>query len=122
MKVELPWPPSAHNPNSRKHWAVKRRAAEKYRQECWALTYQAAKGRKIPDVEPGSIDLYIDFYPPDRGRRDDDNLVAAFKSGRDGLADALGCDDRVFRIHPFLHDEVRRGGVVVVTIYGSGRQ
>lgn len=43
-----------------------------------------------------------------------DKLAAAFKAGRDGLADALGIDDARFRIHPYLHTSV--AGKVVVRL------
>jgi crossover junction endodeoxyribonuclease RusA len=58
----------------------------------------------------GDIHVWMDFYPPDRRNRDDDNLIAAFKSGRDGVADALGVNDKRFRIHPYVKSEV--GGMV----------
>jgi len=48
-------------------------------------------------VVDGRIKMKITFYPPDRKRRDDDNMIASFKAARDGLADALGVDDRRFR-------------------------
>lgn len=34
----------------------------------------------------------------------------------DALAEAMGIDDNRFRYRPFLHDEVRDGGEVVVSI------
>jgi hypothetical protein len=51
------------------------------------------------------LELSLNFYPRDRRKRDDDNLIASFKSGRDGIADALGVDDVNFlttaRLMPF---------------------
>ena len=44
----------------------------------------------------GDVHLWVDFYPPDKRRRDDDNVIAAFKAGRDGLADACVLMIRVF--------------------------
>ncbi len=41
-------------------------------------------------------------------------MIAAFKSGRDGLADALGVDDKLFRMHPEVSDSV--GGYVEVRL------
>lgn len=41
-------------------------------------------------------------------------MIAAFKSGRDGIADALGIDDRRFVCHPYVKDQV--GGMVKVRI------
>lgn len=41
-------------------------------------------------------------------------MIGAFKSGRDGLADAMGVDDRLFRLHVEVADRV--GGMVEVRI------
>jgi Holliday junction resolvase RusA-like endonuclease len=108
MKITLPWPPKELSPNARKHWAAKAKAAKKYRHEAFVITRQAG----IVINWPGDIHLWIKFYPPDRRRRDDDNIT--IKNARDGIADALGVDDRRFRAHPFLSDEVRPGGEVEI--------
>lgn len=71
-----------------------------------------AKGRISSN--PGRLHLWLDFYPPDRRHRDDDNLVASFKAGRDGVALALGIDDRRFICHPMVMDEI--GGYIKVRI------
>jgi len=70
----------------------------------------------------GQIHVFLDFCPPNRRARDDDNIVAAFKAGRDGLADALGIDDANFRTHPFLKTEeiVKPTGEVRVVVTGKG--
>ena len=105
----LPWPPKECSPNARVHWSKRSKAAKAYRQLCWALAKQAAI--QAPD---GALALWIDFYPPDRRQRDDDNLIAAFKSGRDGIAEALGINDKRFQTIPTMHDKT--GGYVVVRI------
>jgi len=112
MKIILPWPPKELSPNARVHWSVRARIAKNYRNECMVLTRNS--GAKID--WHGDIHLFIDFYPPDRRRYDDDNLSSRLKSGRDGVADALGVDDKRFRAHPYLRDDVRPGGEVVLRI------
>lgn len=112
-RVLLPWPPSALSPNSRSHWAVRARAAKSYRAECCWL----AKAADLRVSDEGVIHVGITFFPPSRHHFDDDNLVGRFKAGRDGLADALRVNDRRFRIHPALSDEVRPGGAVLVEIF-----
>ncbi len=62
----------------------------------------------------GDVHLWVDFYPPDKRARDQDNMLAAFKAGFDGLADALKVNDKRFRLHPYVKDEI--GGMVRVTI------
>jgi crossover junction endodeoxyribonuclease RusA len=109
--VTLPWPPKELSPNARSHWATKSKAAKAYRHACWTLA--KAAGIIAPET-PGRLHLWIDFYPPDRRHRDDDNMIAAFKSGRDGLADALGVNDRRFVCHPYVKDQI--GGMIKVRI------
>ena len=113
MQVTLPWPPKELNPNQRTHWAKKAKAAKAYRHACCVLALEAGAYVNTIDWE-GDIHVWIDFYAPDKRHRDDDNLIAAFKSGRDGLADALGVNDRRFRIHPYVKDGI--GGMVKVRI------
>jgi len=107
-EITLPWPPAALNPNKRCHWSTKAKAARSYRESCAELTEQS--GNSI-DWE-GDIHVWIDFYKPDRRHRDDDNMISAFKSGRDGMADALGVNDKRFRIHPYVKDEI--GGMIKI--------
>jgi len=73
-------------------------------------------------VPEGRALLAIEFLPPDRRKRDDDNMLAAFKAGRDGLADALGIDDNRFVTQLSVSDETVKGGAVRVRImkYTSG--
>lgn len=111
MSVVLPWPPKQLSPNARTHWAVKSKHAKAYRMACFGLCIQAKLEK--PETE-GRLHLWLDFYPPDRRHRDDDNMIASFKSGRDGIADALGIDDKRFICHPFVSDQI--GGMVKVRI------
>lgn len=110
-ELTLPWPPAACSPNARVHWARKSKAAKSYRAACHLLAKQA--GIKAPE---GEALLMIEFVPPDRRRRDDDNLLAMFKAGRDGLADALGIDDNVFATQIRVSKETTKGGAVRVRI------
>jgi crossover junction endodeoxyribonuclease RusA len=116
-RVILPWPPAELSPNWRGHWARRARAARSYRLTCRVLA--RAAGLTLPaEAGPAArIGLRCDFFPPSRARRDDDNLTARFKPGRDGIADALGCDDARFVSLTVLHAEPR--GCVVVTLLGA---
>jgi crossover junction endodeoxyribonuclease RusA len=107
-ELVLPWPYKALSPNARLHWRVTAPFKKMYRDACYVLTKQS--GIKV-DWD-GDVHVWIDFYPPDRRHRDDDNMIAAFKSGRDGVADALGINDKRFRIHPYVKSEI--GGMVKV--------
>ena len=108
--VILPWPPQVLSPNARPHWATKSKAAKSYRYRCFLEAKLAALA--APD---GRVLLVLEFLPPSARRRDDDNLLAMFKAGRDGLADALGIDDSVF-VSQVQIGAVRKGGAVRVTL------
>ena len=110
----LPWPSRDLHPNARVHWAKRAKAAKAAKAGAHMLALEAGWHRmQLPD---GRLHLWIDFYPPDRRRRDDDGLLASMKAARDGIADALGIDDARFVSHPYLKTEVRNGGEVRVRI------
>lgn len=118
FEVIFPWPSKDLNPNVRSHWSAKSKAAKAYRAACYVLTKQAlnGNGRNYPPLAE-KLHLWLSFYPPDRRHRDDDNMIAAFKSGRDGLAEALGINDKKFVTHPMVMGEI--GGMVKVRITGG---
>lgn len=109
-EVIFGWPPKELNPNFRGHWTVKNRATKAYKEACWALCKES--GMVAPDSK--RIALWLDFYPPDKRHRDDDNMIASFKAGRDGLALALGIDDKRFVLRPYVQDKI--GGFVKVKL------
>lgn len=108
MSLLLPWPPKELSPNARVHWSKRAKAAKKYRRDCYLLA--KAAGLQMPD---GKVLFSMTFYPPDSRRRDDDNLVAAFKSGRDGIAEAIGADDYRFSVYIDIGPKIRGGKVEV---------
>jgi crossover junction endodeoxyribonuclease RusA len=125
-KISLPWPPKELNPNCKKtknksgktvslHWSKKAPITKKYRQDCYYLTKQAAV--ELPTTE--KIHLFVDFYKPDRRHRDQDGMESSMKAGYDGIADALGVNDSRFVIHPFVRDEIVKGGKVIIEIIGN---
>jgi crossover junction endodeoxyribonuclease RusA len=116
MRIVFGWPPSGLSPNSRLHWAKKSKLAKVYRHACWGLAREALGTQKV--AARGRFALRIEFVPPDRRHRDDDNMIGAFKAGRDGLADALGLDDSLFDV-TYRVDRSRVGGMVIVEV-GNG--
>lgn len=113
-RVILPFPPVELSPNWRGHWRPKSTATKNYRRDCWALALGAKL--KVPEYAgaDGLIFIRLDFFPPSLRQLDDDNAPAAFKAGRDGIADALKVDDKRFKTDPHLHTEPR--SCVVVTL------
>lgn len=95
MIIELPYPDKDLMPNRKngKHWG-----ATKSKKDCaintsFYLTKQASIGIKI---KPIAISLIVTFIQNDKRHRDLDNLLAAIKPSLDGVARALGVDDRLF--------------------------
>lgn len=106
--LTLPWPPRACSPNMRTHWAVLSVAKKKYKKDCFNLTKEAVI--KVP-TKPF---MHVQIYPPSKRRMDIDNVWASCKSGLDGMAQALGIDDSIFRDYRLtMMDQV--GGMVKIT-------
>lgn len=117
IELTLPWPSKDLSQNARVHWTAKAKAAGVARAEGKLLAIAA--GWQSLVLPEGRLHLWIDFYPPTRRLPDDDNMVARFKPYRDGLADALGIDDKRFVSHPYVREQPRKGGEVVVRLTGG---
>lgn len=116
LRFEVPWPSKTLSPNARVHWSKRSKAAKAYRADCFMVCFQALRlGKVKAKVPDGALRLDLEFCPPDARRRDDDNCLAAFKSGRDGIAEALGVDDSRF-VTQLRMGAVAKGGKVVVTL------
>lgn len=108
ITVSLPWPPSILSPNNRSHWHKKSVARKKYREDCGWI------GKTVrPVFDDGEIPICIRFFPPDRRKRDMDNMLASLKSGLDGLSDAWGVDDSRFVLSLSIGPVVKGGSVQV---------
>nr|DAT53543.1 MAG TPA: crossover junction endodeoxyribonuclease [Bacteriophage sp.] len=120
LEIVLPYTPSKLNPNRSKTLNNFEFAREfkKYKQQAYFLTKQALEGKGTLDfTNCEKLSLSLTFYPPDRRKRDDDNMIASFKAGRDGIAQALGIDDNLFHIEkPLIGDPVRPHGQIKVVI------
>lgn len=103
MSDELKWitfsigmtPDQALSPNSRVHWRTRHLASKQQRLIAFS---SVAHDEKISDVRTDG-DIYVEYEVQWAGRRrrmDDDNLIAALKPIRDGVADALGGDDKLW--------------------------
>lgn len=90
FEITLPWPPARLSPNARLHWASLAKAKKAYREAC-AVQAMAQGVRKIA---ADKLHLTLTFFAPSRRAYDLDNALARMKSGLDGLADALGVDDK----------------------------
>lgn len=113
--VELSWPAKALSPNhrSRSHWP-RTNAIKAAVNEAWGATKAAMHGQPFIH-DGGRLTFVITAYPPTRHDRDDDNMVASLKGHRDGIAKALGIDDKHFD-QRLQWGEPVKGGCVVVQI------
>lgn len=102
-QVTLPWPPKELNPNRKTHWGTKSKIARKYRSNCFWICH--AEGLKAPKTD-GKVHVLIDFYPPDKRRRDQDNAIASIKQLLDAVSSYIKVDDSRFVLHPSFHDEI----------------
>ncbi len=115
MLIELSWPAKALSPNyrSRSHWP-RTNALKNAKIEGWGAAQAAMHGNKM--THGGErLAFIITAYPPDKRDRDDDNLIASLKGHRDGIAKALGIDDKFFD-QRLQWGEPVKGGKVVVAI------
>ena len=113
MQITLSWPSPALWDNRRVHWARKAKAKAAARREAF-YQVKAAGGRAVSFKRPR---LTFEFHPPPRSRPDCQNLPATQKAAIDGIADALGMDDRTFLCRfPEALGERHPIGRVVVTI------
>ena len=111
VTIYLPWPDSALHAHAKGHWRPKAAATKAYRCMAWHLAQQAGVKRNP------AARLAFTFHPPDKRRRDCQNMPAMMKGAVDGIADAMGCDDHLFRCAwPEAFAEPALGGVVIVNI------
>lgn len=110
MRFELPWPPARLSGHHDVHWRVLQPVKKLYR--TYAETATLAAKPSVPAT--GDIHLRVTFYPPDR-RGDRTNYPNRMKPYFDGIADALGVNDRRF-LPAFHFAEPVKGGRVIVEI------
>lgn len=112
IRIELPWPHKDLSPNARVCWQVKARVTRKARQDAFYAAHEAGADR----ITGEAFSIATTFHPPTRHAYDQDNLIARCKPIYDGIADALGVDDRHFKHQPVTIAEPVKGGKVIVEI------
>lgn len=107
-RIVLPWPYAGLSPNDRAHWRVKAKAKKAYRFAANMIAREAG-WHKMP-----LLPMRVTFCPPSAWRTGDmDNLIARMKSAQDGIADAMGINDRDMRMAYEMGDRCKDGGVIV---------
>jgi crossover junction endodeoxyribonuclease RusA len=114
MLISLPWPHADLSPNARVHWRTL--AAQKSIARVCAryLAIEAGAKRATFPERPA---VTVTFHPPDRRKRDIQNVIGSLKAAVDGIADGMGVDDSSFRIRwPDEFGWPLKAGVVVVAV------
>jgi crossover junction endodeoxyribonuclease RusA len=84
----FPWPDARLSPNKRFDRRALIWVKGNAKNEAYAITLESKTVVLDTDLQ-----LTLTFYPPDRRKRDLDNLYATFKAYQDGMFLALGIDD-----------------------------
>lgn len=112
-RIVLPWFSPDLTPHARGNWHKKARATKASR----AMAYWAAKEAGVKR-DPEAV-LRVTYHPPNL-RADVQNQHGRCKGYIDGIADAMKCDDKRFKVvFPSEFGEVRKGGQVVIEIGGK---
>jgi crossover junction endodeoxyribonuclease RusA len=121
ITIELPWPDKRLSPNSRVHWRTKGAAAKEAREHglygVLEITHVWPK-EKAPPLKPlpEQFEATYIFHPPDKRRRDVDNILSSCKNFQDGVCDGLEIDDSRIKRTVLEWGEVVKGGKVVLRL------
>lgn len=112
VKLDFPSPKLMPNRKNGTHWTSTVATKTAHCDLAYFKTMEAL-AKTGPQDWPEHIPLSLLYLTPDKRHRDLDNLLAASKSTLDGMARALGVDDKRFR--PILIDAVlgpKEGGLI----------
>ena len=114
FRVALPWPAKELNPNSRCGWRRKAEAVQLARNVAYFLARSRYDGHTYLDDR--ELQLRVVAYPPDKRRRDADNILASEKAHIDGVCQALQIDDHSIRRTVIEWGDVKKGGEIVMEL------
>ncbi len=111
----LPFPDKILWPNGRGHHMAKHRAFKQHK--AWAFyATQAVTPMRFCDAAEARVDWSVTVHPKTRNGIDDDNARASLKAYQDGIALALGVDDRAFNAPRLTFGEPIKGGLLSITL------
>lgn len=116
MTIILPWFNAVLSPSARVHWSLKAAAAKGARSYACRVATVAGYDRHTFAGYDGRIHVWIDFYAKTKNYPDHDNCLSACKAYLDGIADALGVNDKRFVPHPFVKTETVKGGRIEIRL------
>jgi crossover junction endodeoxyribonuclease RusA len=110
--IELPFPDKLLWPNGRtRSYLARWQQTKKHRE--WARL--ATLAAKIP-APNGRVDWSVTIHPKTGNVIDRDNAHASLKSYADGIAQALGVDDKLFNTPSLTFGEPIKGGLVRIEV------
>ena len=95
MIITLPFPPSDFSGHNNGYWRDLNKLIATYRAEAFHLTRTAQRGCGYIPQADGDIAIAFRFVPPDN-RSDRTNFAGRLKAQIDGIAEALGVNDKRF--------------------------
>lgn len=113
LTITLPWPSRDLSPNGRAHHMAHHRAKKSAKNYAWGMTAAAmgplgiVKGSWV-----GPIDVLVSVHPH-RTAPDADNALACQKAALDGIASAIGVDDKHFRPRIVMGEKCNPAKVVI---------
>ena len=118
LTLMMPWPKSGElSQNARGSWRKLHGRRAEYKRLCM----NACLAQKIKKVDAVEVRVRITFHPPDRQPRNDDNMISAFKAGRDGVAQMIGLADEYWDVSYHFGEPVKHGVVVLeIAALGAG--
>lgn len=114
MQITLPFPDRRLSPNTRYHWRARQEPKRTAREMACFTALQLAQEMSAPLT--GELRVAYRIHPPDRRRRDQDNIIASLKSAIDGVCQALAINDSQFKETVITWGEPVKGGQVVMEI------
>ena len=115
--VELPYPHKVLWPNGRtRHLGYKATLTRDHKNWAFWAVREKCKPGSLPDnIEHVKIGIKL-VLKARTTAPDEDNTSAAMKAYLDGMAQAMGVDDKIFKPQPVEFGERTRNGAVIFTI------
>ena len=114
IEITLPWPDKILNPNVKAHWAVKAEVTKEAKKWAYWMTGTEMNWVQLEAIKDWLLEIV--FFPPDKRKRDLDNLHRQCKPYQDGVCDKLDIDDSRIKRIVLEWGEVVKGGKVVLRL------
>jgi crossover junction endodeoxyribonuclease RusA len=110
--MRFPYPNKKLSSNSR----ISHQWLTKERQEARETGFFLAKQARLCFDGKRKLEMKMIICPPDRRKRDNDNVVTAFKSYRDGIFTALNLDDSLVHRLIVERGDMEKKGCIYVSL------